>query len=1176
MANFAGYRDLLGKSSPPSVPALAILTKDLVAIEEQPTYVEDEEGNPTRYLNWIKFAQLSAVISEQFLRFAKSGYGVAPIPGLFEELINPESIEIKSPRDIRDAATTTLAPGTIIPFLLSEGEISETADIIDMEEQGLASPINTRDPVPTAQQSTPASAPAPMLGSGGKRPSALSLYLQFASIPIATSPTLQRSTSPPPSQLSATVTALREKMIQTSSVPSDGSFLSITDSLDHVASVIILRRVLTNALFTTHLVSESLTDQQRKSFENQHVLAQRDSIVRMLKLADISVEKANLVATSRWRSVSDSPAPRVKNSERSGSLPSIVESKSLHMEAHPGDTLKGIEDLELVNPHTHLMEVLAETVRLFQKFDGATKFRNMIRLNQLVSASGIGQSLLLENRGVLAEMSIGSRTIINAFIASAAYYFTTIAPNLGIMPVNVNNICFGCATQIDRVSINLQIAITNNEAFLPKGLLPLPSVDMGISNKTTVPKLLSQLPAPLAELLLPFESIISHTASSVAWYSKVTEQVPTTGKKDKNSSPPVTSRSVPGDDDAFISYSAGASSQEGVMVLSIVLPLGSYASTLSCVSPSQKRYLASKLTAIFVNQWKVEHVVTWLYLSGMSAWCTKFEQQSISGSELSDLDSSDLDDMHVHPPMSQSSGQLLKLIKVLVKSSVWDGAISETPTPLSELSFNLPGYLVNSSSSGSLYEHNEDTSDDSEDIVPHHEQELSESSGTDDMFGTLSAKLRRRVKADDNLTRSGSPSGSRKNLFSTPRDAANSANFIAAPLPDGRKKRRNSSARASPASSPPLGSPISASSLGLSGASSPSHRRHSRASIARLRVLEGMRSGIITFTDPSEFTLSNFLAKVTALFKPATSYGEEAEIVYYDLTGEMLNIGGSLSFNRLSDGVWHELITDGSIDTVYAAINPPQDSMPSPTAITLSANSPGTNSGLKEAAASPSVSPPFTPPTVIDYPTKYQKENDTVPVLVLEESSGSILWFTEVCKKTIANEAFVGRNLDHFTPESMFDLMKKIKADPSAKTVTTVVAGDTGILNATLRLSPLAGTSPAAWECIISIDETFDGAFVELPKLRDAGGKCNAKVLCYSLQYGLIQFANRNMLQALGFDTLQGTKIANVMPFGSPTTPGLHSSIPFQKKDGSLAVGNCVLRSYPSGSDSIIVLSSTL
>jgi hypothetical protein len=1204
MANFAGYRDLLAKSSPPAVPALAILTKDLVAIEEQPTYVEDDDGNPTQHLNWVKFAQLAAVLSEQFIRLAKSGYSVPPLAGLFEELVHPDSIEVRAPRDAREAAIGTVPSGTVIPFLLSETEISDIADQIDMEEQGLAqpptAPVTEKSPT-LSHHTVPTQPAAGPKGTLAKKPSALSLYLQFATMgssPPGSTPSLQRSASPPPAQLSASVAQARERM-QSSFLPPEGAFLSLLSGLDHVASVVILRRVLTNALYTSHLVSESFNDTQRKSFENQHVLSHRDSLIRILRLIDLSVDRATMVIGGRWRAMCESgstgpetrrEAPSMatmrgsKTPDRTGSLSSISDSgSSKGPDYQPGDPIREIEDLELANPHTHLTEVLAETVRIFQKFDGVTKFRNMIRVAQLQSATGIGQSLLLENRGVLAEMSLASRALINAFIAATGHYFTVVAPTLGTVPVSTNNLCFGCSAQIDRVSISLQLSVTNNESYLPKGLLALPPGEGG--NRMVVPRLLAQLPSALAELLLPFEAIISTTSASISWFSKIPEPGAISGKKEKAISPPATSRGVPLEDENFIGYAAGASSQEGVCVLGVLLPLGSYASTLTYVSPSQKRYLASKLTSLVVAQWKVEHVVTWLYLTGMSAWCSKFEQQSISGAELSDLDQSDLDDMGVRPHASQSAAQLLKNLRSLVKSSLWDGVIAgESNSQFTEYQsqqFSIPGYLTASSSSSSLADLPTGNSDDSEpDAV--YQDDTSESSETssrnDDPASSYSAKLRRKMRQDsDILGRSASPGTSRRSVFSgsSPTSPIATSFISSSPGPsEVRKKRRSSSSRQSPATSPPAGSPMSASSLG--GSITPS-RRSPKASLARLRVLEGMHSGIIVFPNQAEFTLQTFLAKANQLFKPQTPYTEDVDIAYYDSNGDVLNISGQLSFNRLSDHVWQELIADGSIDAVYASINPPQDGLSSPTAASIGLSySSLPHQGKASSTSSSFASLPEIPVVAkIEYPVKYNDINASQPLFVLEESSGSIIWSTEACKTQIANETFVGRNLDHFTPESMFELMKKIKADPSAANLATVLAGESGILNARLRLTPLPGTLPAAWECIIEIDSAIDSVrSIEMPKLRDVAAKTNACVLCFSQQYGLVQFANRKMLQLVGTESLQGAKIATILPFGAPTTPGPHSSVPIQKKDGSLAVANFVLRQYSTGSDSLVILSS--
>jgi hypothetical protein len=1262
MANFAGYRELLSKSKPPAVSALAILTKDLVAIEEQPTFVEDDDGNATNFLNWIKFSQLASVLSEQFLRLTKSGYAIEAAHGLFDELLKPNLIEIPNHRDSKDSSSGSNS-NTTIPFLMTEDEIGETADRIDMEEQGLAqisqasssspptshagSPvsIDKHSPISSDKHSSANAVHSGLLHPSGKRPSALFIYLQYVgqSHLSASSPAIKRSASPPPTHLAASLAATKEKMAQIQGIPSP--FLTLDDTLEHVASVLILRRVITNSLWTSHLVTESLTESQKKSFENQHVIFQRDCCVRMLRLIDACVNRANSVTFGACNpgllkdvsSVGVTTKSKTQNVERSSSLPlgasEIWNMKPL--ESVSPAFIGELDTLELVNPHTHLMEVLAESVRMFQKFDGVTKFRNLMRPNQLHSASGIGESLLLENRGVLAEMNIASRTLINAFLSASSLHFANMcqtSSNISNTSTGGPNLFFGCATSIDRVGISLQISVSNNESSLPKGLMTMPSSDGVAAGKSAVPRLLSLLPPAIAELFLPFESIISYTTSSIAWFSKSPEKdgLTTLSKKDKHS-PPSTSR--PTDDDGFqIGYSGMPANQEGVLVLSIALPLGSYASTLTHVSPSQKRYLASKLTVLAVNQWKVEHVVTWLYLTGMAMWCSKFEQQSVSGSELCDLDAADLSDMGVKAPPSQSATVLIKNIKSLVNVAVWDGVIvGETSTESHGTAhFSLPDFLTPSSSSSSIHDLKLGSSDDSS---TGHEgatgggwkEDWSDSSEisreedqSDSLLGYGSGQLSRRKSkhrngSDSGSMRSASPlpshrggslalgAGSSSSPSSPPTGLLSASGSFSYDTVSVKKKRRNSSSRQSPSISPPiLSSPMSATSTGMGGGGSGSSsslssglnttrsRGSPKPTMARLRVLDGMKSGIIFFQVQNDFTLTNFLTKAMTLFKPATNYIEEnIEVTYYDFTGETLIIGGQASFARLAESIWQELITEGSIDTVYATITYPDaiNGLNSPTSASSSAGMTTTSSkaiqvypssSLSTSSLSSSLPDIVMPSEPIDFESKYNDVSEKDSIFVLEEMSGKIVWASKACLSSINNDDISGRNIDNFIPETMFELMKKLKADPTYPLISTFIAADAGILNCRLQLSLIPSTVPALWQCTIQIDSsnTVDATpkIVELPKLRELASKSSTAIICYSTQYGLIQFANKKAQLLIGSEALQGVKIATILPFGTPTNPGEHS-MPIQKKDGSLAVVPMILHPYSTITDSLVVLS---
>lgn len=765
MSNFSGYREMLAHTKVPAVPALAILTKDMVAIEEMPTWAMDDDDNPTNYLNWFKFVQISSVLTEQFIRFTKTGYDIEPLPGLFDELMNPNIIILQT------AATDSMSPLALLNmannFLLTDEEIATTADRLDMEEQGFSpvpnpkgaagsNPAGGISPPPTGRAPPPERTAAGASAADAKV-GPLLLYLQSQQAALAGGSSGLRRSNAQGALVPGTL--MKAQLQSATGLDSKvASVVTLDDSLDKISSVSLLRRILTQNLFNTHLMAESLSDNQKRAFENQPILHQRDAYIRMLKLVDVCVKHANANVYGQWNATMGSTMQAARTStlgrpgilERSGSSQLMQIDPSGIKFSGAADLLASIFDadmnmLELANPHAHLMEVLAETVRIFQKFDGTTKYRNVMKPAQLQSSTGIGQSLLLENRGVLAELSLCARGLIHAFIAAASHYYSELAPSPAASVASLtSNLFFNCVASIERVGVSVQLSVSNTEFALPKAMQSMPEPDMTSgSGKPFVQRILSTLPPALAELLLPFESLIASTNSSLLWAPKFAPDDASSGggsalgKKDKHDKHGLESSERTGSgrltaggsrasmdltDDNIVeasgstshSASSSASSRHlhaqsvaagtnpatggSALILSMILPLGSYASTLTFVSPSQKRYLASKLTALEVSNWKVEHVVTWLYLTGMSHWCVKFEQQSISGAELADLDRSDLEGMGVKPTSPSvrrrdsldssmlAGGQggaaaaecalLLKNIKSLIRSDTWDGVVA--------------------------------------------------------------------------------------------------------------------------------------------------------------------------------------------------------------------------------------------------------------------------------------------------------------------------------------------------------------------------------------------------------------------------------------------------------------------------------------------------------------------
>lgn len=1432
MSNFSGYRDMLNHTKVPAVPALAILTKDMVAIEEMPTFALDDDDNPTNYLNWFKFVQISAVLTEQFIRFIKTGYDTEPLPGLFDELMNPLTIILQN------AATDSMSPLALLSmqsnFLMTDEEIATTADRLDMEEQGFSPVPNPKgslaggigaggsSPPSTSRGPPPIERTAAGASAADSKVGPLLLYLQSQSLagPVGGSSGLRRSNA----QGALVPGTLMKAALSATGLDSKiASVVTLDDSLDKISSVSLLRRILTQNLFNTHLMAETMSEGQKRAFENQPILHQRDAYIRMLRLVDVCVKHANANVYGQWNATMNSTMQAARTTslgrpgilERSGSSQLMqIDPAGIKFSGAP-EMLAAIFDqdihmLELPNPHAHLMEVLAETVRIFQKFDGTTKYRNVMKPAQLQSTSGIGQSLLLENRGVLAEMSLCTRGLIHAFIAAASHYYSELAPSPSSSVASLtSNLFFNCVASIERVGITVQLSVSNTEFALPKAMTSMPEPDGG---KAFVQRILSTLPPALAELLLPFESLLGSTNSSLLWVPKSSPDDPSSGaapllgsKKDKHASsanmsasgagfgesgersgsgrfaPPGSRASVDltaGDDggDASGSTSHSASSSNSsrqlqaqstaaasnpatggsALVLSMTLPLGSYASTLTYVSPSQKRYLASKLTSLEVSAWKVEHVVTWLYLTGMSHWCLKFEQQSISGAELSDLDRSDLEGMGVKPTSPAvrrrdsmdglpvgGSGQsaaaalecalLLKSIKNLIRNDMWDGVVvaeasdaiysAGGPSTPGNLSSNDLGHFGRSGtpsstgggshgghgghgSHGHAHSHHErnassssiedliigiDTSSESDsdnDSDPGSGEDLrsrdADSSSGLDEFGELDADdegFAGRHGRNRGGSSTVSPTSNRKNSSKLSRLTAPPANFFGSTTngslspqqsarsgsgagslsggglafgggnggamslpnsggigisssvssPTSASGLGSSSGMGSPASSPPAremmfgsGTPPGYGFAGGSGAPGSQKRSKRQSSsrsgsatltgsapsssskrggsstmrpnpyysgLARLRVLGGVRAGIISFASQQEFTLHTFLSKLNALWHPNVPYAEDnAYITYYDMHGECVGLSSSQSFESCSTQIYHELLTEGALDVAYATITPKTDSdlglSSSVIAATAAAAAQaammagGSGSGLPSRTGSFSVASTHSLPdlpNVVDYAHKYKDLDDCKTMLILD-GTGRIDWATKHCRVTITTDPLHGRNVDHLMPENMFEIAKQFSSGEAFTNVETWVATDTGAQICQVQFTPIAGSSPAMYECTIEFLETSDAQPwtkpVDIPKMREAASRSNASIIAYSQLYGLVQYCNRPSLSLLGSESLQGVKIASVFPFGSPTLPGEHS-LPVQKKDGSLSVHSFKLKTYTTSStDKLIVLTS--
>lgn len=87
MSNFSGYREMMAKAPLPCVPYIGITAKDIVALDELPTYEEDSDR-----ISWFKMTQISKVLMDQVLKFKKADYHWAEVPDIYAEMVNPESI----------------------------------------------------------------------------------------------------------------------------------------------------------------------------------------------------------------------------------------------------------------------------------------------------------------------------------------------------------------------------------------------------------------------------------------------------------------------------------------------------------------------------------------------------------------------------------------------------------------------------------------------------------------------------------------------------------------------------------------------------------------------------------------------------------------------------------------------------------------------------------------------------------------------------------------------------------------------------------------------------------------------------------------------------------------------------------------------------------------------------
>lgn len=905
--------------------------------------------------------------------------------------------------------------------------------------------------------------------------------------------------------------------------------LSIADdNVERVASVAILRRTLTSGLINAHVSSESLSDAQRGLFESQSVQHQRDSYVRMLRCIDLALKYANANIFAHW----NAHHGEGKQPHSSKSATSI--SAGLHHVdvgafgfKYSGNTefilpsfITDMKALAVPRPHGHVLEFLNEGVRLFQKFDGVTKIRNMMRPSHETNSAGVGKSLLSDDLGVIALLSLSTRTLIYAFLAVGMHYFSNSLPTSArgdkgssSTPTTSQNLFFDGYIDVERVGISLQISISGSEGNLPRNTISLPNAGVSASPRAFVQRILASLPLGLAELFLPFETLLEASSASVAYFPEgaFADDLSASSTSSQSSS----SQSKRLSHVRKTSDEAPAASN-GCIVLGIALPLGSYASTIASIGLPQKKLMASRLVGVPVDDWKLEHVVTWLKLTGNGNLCAEFEHQSISGSELLDLEPSDFETMGMRITPAQTK-TLMQNIRQLQKTGAFDGHITTVEGETAYASgSSLPLQTASDEEDAADLRNGADSSDDDE-----HELKRPPLG----RMGSVPACL------------SGSLSGSRSGSLRS----------------------------ATPAATPSPTFPVRG---------------------ARMRVLEGNKCGIISFAKESDFTLAKFLDKAGSLFN--TSYDEMVDLTYYDLDGDSMSLTGSQTFSRQAEMVWEDLCREGSIDVVYTSITlraPTSTMSPSGSSIDLrpKARGPGSPASVRnsdpslrngdpEMVRSGSSSSVGTPPTVtaVDYPTKYANQKGIF--FALDAETGNVLYASAAVTSQVSSQPLVGKCIDSFVCASAADVLEACKRTQS---MNALMATEKGVRFAELKLSYVTGLTAPIVECAITLeeDDMSGKRSIELTKLKEAAAKCPSPVIVYSQKYGIIQFGNRPALLFIGSDILQGTLITGIMPHGTPSASG-DTTLPVQKKGGTLAVATFRVRFFTGSSDSLIVLTS--
>jgi hypothetical protein len=281
-------------------------------------------------------------------------------------------------------------------------------------------------------------------------------------------------------------------------------------------------------------------------------------------------------------------------------------------------------------------------------------------------------------------------------------------------------------------------------------------------------------------------------------------------------------------------------------------------------------------------------------------------------------------------------------------------------------------------------------------------------------------------------------------------------------------------------------------------------------------------------------------------------------------------VGGNVASPSASSPMAHM----GSCVSPLAGLSP----LPSPTTTGKGHHSsfPGSSSESSSSTSPISTSAPPTASKEMDFDSEYAQEKGIMMVL---ENSGKIRWISPATPATITCDEIVNRNIDHFLPESMYEMLTPFRTTGASNvSLATLIATDKGISHCHLSLTLIPGQSPALWAAKFTMESEADlrnpSKTIDLPKLRETASKSNAAILAFSQRYGLVQYSNRLGLKLFASESLQGSHISTILPHGTPSTPG-ETTLPIQKKDGSLAVHTFNVRQFSTASDTLVVLTAT-